>query len=1068
MVNRVTFGHLNVHGLGSKARQLELERFLYDVCVDVFCVQETWFGGDQGVPLPRLAWEGRNRVAHAGGVGIYVSSSIRYKRRADLERDDLECVWIETPRGGGLPPLLVASVYIPPRDLPAIHRLGDVLASIPPGAPRLLLGDFNAAHLAWGAAATDPAGRLLGGLVEASGLKVCNDPASATFYTRTGSPRFPDLSIVSAQFAGLVNEWRVCEGVGSDHLPVLFALETCVDRRAVMSRQILNLGKADWGLFREELQPLLQRWQERQVGLDIDSAYDSLVQLMHTCARRAIPRKGVSAGAKPWWSAELSRLTRVRDRCRRKYQRTGLFAWHEKYCEARRAVRRIIRRRKASYLERLASDLCHSRASPAKLFSRATKAQVRSAPSSAASAQEASARATSLNQFFSEAGRYVGSQSLPSAVQGWQERVERRFTSEARVPPASSEPAFSDGFTPAEYASALSRCGTDKAQGSDGVHTAFLKNGGAELSASILGLVNRSWTEGQLPQAWRDALIHPIPNVPRPSNDGEYRPISLLSIVGKIMERMVTSRLYRFAERRGILPTYQSGFRQKHSTLDHLVTIQHEAHAAFSRRESLILALLDVRKAYDSVWRAGLYDRLRAVGVDGRMLNWIRAYLSGRRSRVLFDGVMSGWCDSLFGVPQGSPLSPLLYNIFSSPALHRVTFGRALFADDIAIFASGKDMQSLERQCTDQLARISRWGQRWRVCFNTKKSCVTFFSRSPNVAPPRVRFEGDILRYDENPSYLGLTLDQRMRWGRHIQSVAAGAQRRFGQIRGLAATAGKVHPQKLVAIYKTCVRPKVEYGCQVWNDAAKELKSRHIDSLQHAVLARIFRVPLSASSEALQVEAGTPPLELRREYLTARAYRRIASSRSAVSVLLRSHAAGELCTLNSSVNRSFFSRGEELINTRFRSRNLKLDLVRSWQQQWTSSERCRVFFDWQPAVSLRMQCWQRRFRPSLLCALIGMRVQAPLFRLHRHRIGVASSPQCRCGDVESTDHFWLECPLYSEAREELVRTFRNVTPEGTPFDTKGILSFNQRGVSLHIWISAVRRYIARSKRLNVD
>ena len=269
----------------------------------------------------------------------------------------------------------------------------------------------------------------------------------------------------------------------------------------------------------------------------------------------------------------------------------------------------------------------------------------------------------------------------------------------------------------------------------------------------------------------------------------------------------------------------------------------------------------------------------------------------------------------------------------------------------------------------------------------------------------------------------------------------------------------------MILIYKICVQPKIEYACQVWNDAADSFKSKHLDVLQHAVLCRVFRVPVTASREALEVEAGIPPLELRREYLTARAYRRIASCESAVSVLLRSHASRTIDTLELGTNQSFFLRGERLINTRFRGRCLRHDMINCWQQQWDDSRLCRQYHEIQPVVSLAAKKWQKKFRPSLLCAVSGMRVQTPPLRVYRNKVGMSDSSLCECGQPESTDHFWLSCPRYSEARTELIRVFRQVFPLGSVFLTRNILTFDQKGLGFYLWICAVRRFISSTGRL---
>jgi hypothetical protein len=127
-------------------------------------------------------------------------------------------------------------------------------------------------------------------------------------------------------------------------------------------------------------------------------------------------------------------------------------------------------------------------------------------------------------------------------------------------------------------------------------------------------------------------------------------------------------------ERFDFLPSYQSGFRTGRGTFDQLVCVQQQVIVLFAHRESLVFVKLDMQKAYDRVWRAGLMERLRCIGVGGKMYSWVRSFLCDRRAGIILEGVSSGWREYKSGVPPGSPLSPLLFNIFTAPMLRRRTF----------------------------------------------------------------------------------------------------------------------------------------------------------------------------------------------------------------------------------------------------------------------------------------------------------------------------------------------------------------------------------------------------------
>ena len=304
-------------------------------------------------------------------------------------------------------------------------------------------------------------------------------------------------------------------------------------------------------------------------------------------------------------------------------------------------------------------------------------------------------------------------------------------------------------------------------------------SGRRSLSGSLLLLINRSWNDGELPSQWKEARIHPIPKTSRPVTPSDFRPISLLSVVSKIMERLVSARLYTHSERGGHIPDYQSGFRHAHSTLDHLTLIQHHAHAAFSQNEYLVLVTLDINKAYDRAWRPALLDRLKHIGVSGNMLRWLHDFLRGRRRHVIVNGASSTWMEDKHGVPQGSPLSPLLFNIFIAPALEGVDLERALFADDMAVYASGASVPDICERISRSLKPLSAWARKWGVEFNFAKSGATVLTQKHQTPTPAVTFQGKALIHLQQVQYLGVILDRRLSWKPHLEMVRNRAVRKL-------------------------------------------------------------------------------------------------------------------------------------------------------------------------------------------------------------------------------------------------------------------------------------------------
>ena len=288
------------------------------------------------------------------------------------------------------------------------------------------------------------------------------------------------------------------------------------------------------------------------------------------------------------------------------------------------------------------------------------------------------------------------------------------------------------------------------------------------------------------------------------------------------------------------------------------------------------------------------------------MYAWIRAFLMARRAKVVIGGESSSWKASEYGVPQGSPLSPLLFNILIAPALLKLKVQRAMFADDIALYEQSSTVQESSKRLTQALKMVSNWAKRWKVKFNTKKCCTTTLTRCRAVPKPNVKLNGSKLKFKKSPKYLGIHLDKELNWRDHLEELHKKAVKHLEFLAQITSPVCGAAAERVLLIFKLCIRPKLEYACQLWNDASQQNKENLIDSIQHRALARVMGVRRSTSREALEVETATPPLELRREYLTAKTYWWYKKQDTHTSKVLKAHKLGEIEILKSETRSSFF------------------------------------------------------------------------------------------------------------------------------------------------------------------
>ena len=204
----------------------------------------------------------------------------------------------------------------------------------------------------------------------------------------------------------------------------------------------------------------------------------------------------------------------------------------------------------------------------------------------------------------------------------------------------------------------------DTATGLDNIHYQFLKHLPESGLKVLLKVFNQVWESGVFPPSWREALIIPIPKPGKDSkNPNNYRPIALTSCLCKTMERMVNARLTYCLETNGCLSDEQCGFRKGRSTTDHLVRFETFIREAFAQDKHVVAIFFDLEKAYDTSWKRGILNNLHKLGFRGKLAHFVEGFLEQRTFTVRAGSTYSDSFEQEMGVPQGSILSPTLFNI---------------------------------------------------------------------------------------------------------------------------------------------------------------------------------------------------------------------------------------------------------------------------------------------------------------------------------------------------------------------------------------------------------------------
>lgn len=358
---------------------------------------------------------------------------------------------------------------------------------------------------------------------------------------------------------------------------------------------------------------------------------------------------------------------------------------------------------------------------------------------------------------------------------------------------------------------------TKKAIGPDDISPHILKNCARELAFPLMKIFCSCLQEKMWPEQWKKARVTPIHKKNEKSDPKNYRPISLLSVVSKILEKIIAEQLTNFLDEHHLLSHRQYGFRKGHSTADLLLLLSRNWNDALDAGLNTLVIALDIAGAFDCVWHQGLIAKLGALGIAGDLLELFSNYLTGRSLCVVVNGQSSSFYPIGASVPQGSVLGPILWNIYINDLLQGLPSTFA-YADDCTLSYTYKRENVYDTvQATNlHLEYITSWGHRWQVSFAAEKTQAMVISRSPrdaNTLRGQIKFGNDVLQINSHLSILGVEFDNKLNFDRHIRVVAQMTSKKVTALRRMKHL---LDARGLSTLYKAQVRTQLEYASLTW------------------------------------------------------------------------------------------------------------------------------------------------------------------------------------------------------------------------------------------------------------
>ena len=380
------------------------------------------------------------------------------------------------------------------------------------------------------------------------------------------------------------------------------------------------------------------------------------------------------------------------------------------------------------------------------------------------------------------------------------------------------------------------------------------------LAPSLCVLFNVSIATHTVPSEWKQTNVVPVFKKGDKHSVKNYRPISLLCVVSKVMERCIFNHLYPFVA--PFIHHLQHGFMKHKSCTSQLLKVYNTIGSILDKGGQIDIIFLDFSKAFDCIDHTMLLYKLHNLfGIGGNLLMWIQDYLSGRTQRVLVEHANSVFKDVSSGVPQGSILGPMLFLLFIN-GMPSVTTSctTALFADDSKCFkqiVDVNDCQSLQKD----LDALYNWSKAWKMDFNPTKCKVLSISRSRNPIVFAYKMNDVILEHVTTFKDLGVIIDESLSFTSHIDVVLSKCSRVCGMIKRSVGFSAPVNVK--LELFKTLCRSILDFGSQLWSPQNVTF-IRKVESIQRSMTRYILNdYVLSYTDRCLLLHL--LPLSYRRE-----------------------------------------------------------------------------------------------------------------------------------------------------------------------------------------------------------
>ena len=798
--------YVNARSLINKMDEIQL--YAYEIDPDIICVQETW--ATEKITNAELHINNynifRNDRKHkkGGGCLIYMKEKLHASPIEHLSENS-ETLWCKIRTEEGM--MIIGVCYNSPSankaDEDVLHRVLKKTCEAYENCSIIIVGDFNHGSINWD--------RMTANAEDEAFMEITQDLfLSQHVQDPTRGDRILDLTLSNKP--EIICELKVGEQF-SDHNIITFNI--IVKTETVTNKELIyDYARGNYNEFKRHLRNI--DWSHEFKDQDVNSQYEFLKQTMNEATKLYIPTKQRrKANRRPiWMTGKADRARKKKYKLWKRYTGTKQYEDYVEYKKHLNKARKACRKAKKEFEMKLAKNI---KLDPKSYFNyvnskRKVKESVGPLLSDGEEISDDEEMAKVLNNYFRSVYTKEDDSNVPNATEIFNGTKDEELNNIQ--------------ITEEMVEEKIKNLKSNKAAGPDQMHSNILKELSDELVKPLTIIFKHSLETSEIPYDWKIANVAPIYKKKGSKNQStNYRPVSLTSQVCKMMESIIRDSILRHLEKYHLIKESQHGFTNRKSCLTNLLTFMDDITKMTDLGNSVDILYLDFSKAFDTVPHKRLVHKLKMHGITGKISDWITGWLTGRRQRVKLNGRYSDWCSVSSGVPQGSVLGPTLFIIYLNDLEETTSSNMLKFADDAKIYRqvnNDSDAQALQ----EDMNTLQKWAKKWKMTFNADKCKCMHIGK--NNRKYSYNIGATKMEETEEEKDLGVLISNNLKVSKQCEHASKRANQAAGIIK---RTIVNREENIMMNLYKTLVRPHLEYCSQVWSPHYKA-DVRRIEAVQ--------------------------------------------------------------------------------------------------------------------------------------------------------------------------------------------------------------------------------------------